>query len=39
LISMLAKESPAAPASLVDILSGNDDDVVTFTSAWETEPG
>lgn len=35
--AMLAQEAPVAPANLVDVLSGSDDEAVTFTSAWETE--
>lgn len=35
--TMLAQESPVAPADVVDILSGSDDEAVAFTSAWETE--
>jgi hypothetical protein len=36
--AMMAQESPVAPTSLVDILSGSDTNPVSFTSAWETEP-
>ena len=35
--TMLTHESPATSVDLVDILSGSDDEAVTFTSAWETE--
>ena len=38
LSAMMARESPVAPVSLVDILSGSDTNPVIFTSAWETEP-
>lgn len=34
---MLDQESPIEAVKLVDILSGSDDNTVTFTSAWETE--
>jgi hypothetical protein len=35
--NMMAKELPTGPVDRVDILSGSDDQAVTFTSAWETE--
>lgn len=34
---MFSQESPVVAVNPVDILSGRDEDAVSFTSAWETE--